>query len=100
MRRMTSSPLAAVSIPQRAFSDTKFGNEYDMYFRKTLMSSGMDAPTFVRQMAAGIEHTIRAHAEYPKKPGDAVRYHDRLNPLRGASNLVRNDLTDRPGLGD
>lgn len=40
----------------------------------------MDAETFARQIAAGIEHAIRAHTDYPKKPGDAVRYQDRLTP--------------------
>lgn len=40
----------------------------------------MDAELFARQMAAGIEHAIRAHTNYPQKPSDAVRYHDRLTP--------------------
>ena len=40
----------------------------------------MDAETFARQMASGIEHAIRAHSDHPKQPGDAVRYHDHLTP--------------------
>ena len=40
----------------------------------------MDVETFARQIEAGIGYAIRAHTEHPKKPGDAVRYHDRLTP--------------------
>ena len=40
----------------------------------------MDAKTLARQMAAGIQHAIKAHTDYPKEPGNTVRYKDHLTP--------------------
>tara|TARA_B100001123_G_C14587023_1_gene740430 strand:+ start:8 stop:586 length:579 start_codon:yes stop_codon:yes gene_type:complete len=40
----------------------------------------MDAKTLARQMAAGIHHAIKAHTDYPKEPGNTVRYQDHLTP--------------------